>query len=257
MKALLLAAGYGTRLRPLTDFLPKCLMPIKGYPLLGYWLQDVNALDLKGVLINLHYLPEQVESYIENSMYKKSVKTTFEKELLGTAGTLKRHMDYFYGDTTLVVHADNFCISDLVAFVDYHFNQRPNETVMTMMTFETDDPENCGIVETDNQHIVVNYFEKVNNPPSNNANAAVYIIENEVLDFIKHIDSETIDFSMQVIPHFLGKIAVWKNEGVHIDIGTLNNLKVAQTIKFDQEYKFRINDAWYKLYKKNAVHNYL
>ena len=82
---------------------------------------------------------------------------------------------------------------------------------------ETNDPKNCGIVETDNQNIVINFFEKENSPPSNNANAAIYLIENEVLDFIRNIDSETIDFSTEVIPHFLGKIATWKNKGIHID----------------------------------------
>jgi len=257
MKALLLAGGYGTRLRPLTDFLPKCLMPIKGYPLLEYWLQNVNDLDLEGVLINLHYLSEQVESYIENSTYKESVKTTFEKELLGTAGTLKRHMDYFYGETTLVIHADNFCISNLAKFIEYHYNQRPTETVMTMMTFKTDDPKNCGIVETNKDGVVLNFHEKVKNPPSNNANAAVYLIENEVLDFIRNINSETIDFSTEVISHFLGKIAVWSNEGVHVDIGTLENLKKVQEIKFENTLEININSSWYKLYKENPVNNYL
>lgn len=257
MKALLLAAGYGTRLRPLTDFLPKCLMPIKGYPLLEYWLKDVNSLNLNGVLINLHYLPEQVEKYLENSTYNSIVKTTFEKKLLGTAGTLKRHIDYFYGETTLVIHADNFSISNLSAFVEYHLNQRPKGTVMTMMTFEADEPESCGIVETNNENIVVKFHEKVKNPPSNHANAAVYIIEREVLDFIMNIKNEVIDFSTEVIPNFLGKIAVWNNKGVHIDIGTLENLKKAQKIEFEKKLELNVNSEWYKVYKENNVYSYI
>lgn len=257
MKALLLAAGCGTRLSPLTDFLPKCLMPIKGYPLLEYWLHDMNTLGLKDILINLHYLPEQVEEYLENSDYKQLVITSIEKKLLGTAGTLKKHMEYFYGNTVLVVHADNLCISDLMAFVNYHSTQRPKKTVMTMMTFATDDPSSCGIIEVDENNTVIDFHEKVNNPPSNNANAAVYLIENEVLEFIKNIDSETIDFSTEVIPHFLGKIAVWQNKGVHIDIGTLANLKKAQEIKLNNKLGFKMNKSWYKTYKDNVVHNYL
>ena len=80
MKALLLAGGYGSRLKPLTEFLPKCLMPIKGYPLLEYWLQDLSQLELSRILINLHYLPEQVRNYIENSKHKDYVEMFFEKE---------------------------------------------------------------------------------------------------------------------------------------------------------------------------------
>src|SRR6185369_5050861 len=98
MKALILAAGLGTRLRPLTNTIPKCLVPIGGKPLLEYHLDSLSKHGIKDVLINTHYLPEQVEEYI--AAYRKnhshiSITTCFEKELLGSAGTLKANEDLF------------------------------------------------------------------------------------------------------------------------------------------------------------------
>jgi len=257
MKALLLAGGYGTRLKPLTNFLPKCLMPIKGYPLLEYWLQDVNDLDLEGVLINLHYLSGQVESYIENSIYKESVKTTFEKKLLGTAGTIKNNFNYFKDESLLVIHADNFCSCDLGAFVKFHFKKRPQNTVMSMMVFETSNPKNCGVIKINEKNVVTNFFEKVDSPPSTLANAAIYILENEVIEFINNIDKEIIDFSIDVIPHFIGEIAAWANTKHLIDIGTIENLKKAQKIKLKNKIDSKSSQDWLNNYKENIVHRML
>jgi len=85
MRAILLSAGYGTRLAPLTDKIPKCLAPIKGQPLLGYWLDLLLPLHIEKVLINTHYLPQMVESYVKTHKYAALITTVFEKTLLGTA----------------------------------------------------------------------------------------------------------------------------------------------------------------------------
>ena len=73
MKAILLAAGLGTRLKPLTNTIPKCLVPISGRPLLSYWLEKLANLGINEILINVHYLAEQVENYISQSPYRDKI----------------------------------------------------------------------------------------------------------------------------------------------------------------------------------------
>ena len=95
MKAFLLAAGLGTRLRPITEEIPKCLVPINGKPLLEYWLESIFSSGIKECLINTHYLSEKVADYIATSKYKKSITVVYEKKLIGTAGSLKKNIEFF------------------------------------------------------------------------------------------------------------------------------------------------------------------
>ena len=95
INALLLAGGLGTRLRPLTDTIPKCLVPIGGKPLLERWLDTLSQIDCTRVLINKHYLAEQVDAFLESVDYSDmNVQTIFEEQLLGTAGTLLKNKDF-------------------------------------------------------------------------------------------------------------------------------------------------------------------
>ena len=98
MRALLLAAGCGTRLRPLTNTIPKCLVPIKGQALLGIWLDRLTQAGVGPFLVNTHYLSEQVQAYIEASPYREQVTVVHERELLGTAGTVITNTDFFRGE---------------------------------------------------------------------------------------------------------------------------------------------------------------
>ncbi|MCR4286945.1 MAG: sugar phosphate nucleotidyltransferase, partial [Deltaproteobacteria bacterium] len=91
MKAFILAAGRGERLRPLTDTVPKCLVPVCGEPLLKIWLEICERSGVTDVLINLHHLPEMVEGFLRNADTRVRVTTVFEEELLGSAGTLRKN----------------------------------------------------------------------------------------------------------------------------------------------------------------------
>jgi len=95
------------------------------------------------------------------------------------------------------------------------------------MTFRTDTPESCGIVELDEHSVVRAFHEKVKNPPDNLANGAVYILENSVFDFLESLGLDRIDFSTQVLPEFMGKIFTFLNDQYHRDIGTMENYKKA------------------------------
>jgi len=230
LSAMLLAAGLGSRLRPLTDFWPKCLMPIGKRPLLEYWLQILQNLGINNVLVNTHFHAGEVHKFIDRTHFSGWVHSVYEPELLGTAGTLRVNSDFFCDQTILLIHADNWCQCDFGAYVEYHFHQRPKHCLMTMMTFDSERPQECGVIETNDQNVVVAFHEKVSNPPGNRANAAVYLLEPEVLKWLN--DNPRIsDFSTEVLPQFIGRIATWHNPQIHRDIGTLPMLRAAQTDK--------------------------
>ena len=219
MRALLLAAGFGTRLRPLTNTTPKCLVTIKDQVLLGIWLERLTQAGIEAFLINTHYLSEQVESYIESSLYSNKVNLVQEKKLLGTAGTLVANLDFFEGQDGLLIHADNYCMANFHDFIQAH-NQRPPHCVITMMTFRTENPENSGIVELDAEGVVIGFHEKVINPPSNLANGAVYILSRELINMLETDLYEVSDFSTEVLQHLVGRIYTYETQEYFIDIGS-------------------------------------
>lgn len=227
MKALLLAAGLGTRLGPLTDTIPKCLVPIRGRPLLDIWLDHLRRAGIDSVLVNTHHLAQDVARYVRRSDYRDYVTLVHEPALLGTGGTLLANRDFFDAEPVLVAHADNLCVCDLRAFVQAHRN-RPAPAVMTMMTFLTETPESCGIVQLDGQGLVIEFEEKPVHPRGNLANGAVYVLEPVVVDFLATLAVRTIDFSIDVVPHFVERIFAWHNAGIHRDIGTQQSLQAAQ-----------------------------
>ena len=126
---------------------------------------------------------------------------------------------------------------------------------MTMMTFDTDSPKSCGIVETDGQGVVQVFHEKVANPPGTRANAAVYLLESEVLQWIEQ-NPQVIDFTTEVLPNYLGQIATWHNAQIHRDIGTIETLRQAQ---FDQkpEAVWGEMDDWQKCFLQYSIHQKL
>ena len=219
MRAMLLAAGLGTRLQPITDTIPKCLVPIHGKPLLQIWLERLAQAGIGPFLINTHYLAEQVEDFIEASPFRDQVTLVHELELQGTAGTVIANLDFFQGEYGLLIHADNYCLADFTAFQQAHRN-RPPECIMTMMTFRTDTPSSCGIVELDEHGVVIGFHEKVLSPPGNLANGAVYILSAELLEIIvKEVHSVT-DFSTEVLHRFVGRIYSHETSEIFMDVGT-------------------------------------
>lgn len=245
MRALLLAAGLGTRLRPLTDTIPKCLVPIKGQPLLGIWLERLTQAGVGPFLINTHYLADQVEAFVETGSYRTHVRLAYEEELQGTAGTLIRNLDFFQSHDGLLIHADNYCLADFVAFQQAH-HSRPSECLMTMMTFRTDNPSACGIVELDERGIVIGFHEKVAMAPGNLANGAVYILSSELLDKLATDLHSAKDFSTEILNYLVGRIYSYEVSQIFIDIGTPNAYRQANEIhgnnnlwnEHDDNYRF-------------------
>lgn len=229
MKALLLAAGLGTRLQPLTDNMPKCLIEIEGKPLLEYWITMLFDGGVYPLLINLHHHADKVVNFINNSPYREFVTAVYENKLLGTGGTLLKNQSFFDNEpkeSLMLVHADNLSIFDVQAFVNSHL-KRPAGCEITMMTFKTPTPHTCGIIKTDEKGCVQAFHEKVTNPPGDIANGAVYIVAPSVLNYLEGLNNEFIDFSTDVIPNFIGRINTFHNDVYHRDIGTIESYEAA------------------------------
>ena len=122
LKTIFLAAGLGQRLKPLTNVLPKCLMPINGIPLLEYWLAEMYKLEIRDILVNVHYRSSDVINFLSRPRFSNWVKYIKEDNLLGTAGTVRANIDFLEDSSCLLVHADNWCCCDLKQFIDFHIN---------------------------------------------------------------------------------------------------------------------------------------
>jgi len=206
---------------------PKCLVEINGRPLLDYWIELLSKGGVVEILINLHHLPEAVRSYVESCLHPVRITTVYEKSLLGTGGTLLKNRDFFRREPSLLVHADNLSSFDVRAFIR-RYEKRERGIEITMMTFDAVEPEECGIVELDQRGVVRAFHEKVKNPPGNLANGAVYVMSPSVMDFLAGLGKETIDFSTEVLPHFMGRINTFHNGIYHRDVGTVESLLAAQ-----------------------------
>lgn len=226
MKALLLAAGLGTRLRPITNHIPKCLVPINGKPLLEYWLENLSKVGVTEFLINTSYLSNQVEEFVKKSVYRDLITLIHEEELLNTGGTLLENESFFDNEPFFLIHADNLSICNYNEFIKSHEN-RDKSCEITMMLFKSDNPSSCGIVELED-NIVQKFHEKVQNPPSNLANGAVYICEPSIFSFLKSLNKKDIDFSNDVLPNYMGKINTYLNATYHRDIGSVESYALSQ-----------------------------
>lgn len=236
LKAILLSAGFGTRLRPLTENTPKCLIKVSGKPLLEIWLSKLEKLGCDEVLINTHYLSEKVEEFISlREKSKMKIILTYENEILGTAGTLKRNISFFDNSIGLLIHVDNYTEDDLSSFLNSH-KSKPDGCLMSMLTFKTDKPSTCGIVNVNKENIVEAFYEKEEANYGNLANGAVYAFEEEFLDFVKKLPSIVNDFSTQIIPKLIGKIYSCKTFYEYIDIGSYSSLIKALMISDKNNY---------------------
>ena len=225
MRALLLAAGLGTRLRPLTDTTPKCLVPIKGKPLLDIWCEALLAAGVTKLLVNLHYKSEQVQQHLDSSKFSELVETVYEPSLLGTAGTLLANRKFFDNQDGILLHADNYCEANISELISAH-ESRPSNCDLTMLAFRTSTPETCGILEVAKNQVLQKMYEKSSDDHGNLANAAFYILSKKLISELK----DETDFSNEVIPKYFGKTLVVETSETFIDIGTPESYAHAQKV---------------------------
>lgn len=224
MKAFLLAAGNATRLRPLTDSVPKCLLPIRGVPLLELWLNNCKAAGITEILVNTHAHAGVVRQFVAEQKTGVRMCISEEPELLGSAGTLAENREFVAGEKSFfVLYADVLTNVDLFRFLEFH--ERKNRPA-TLGVYQVPDPSRCGIVSVDENAVIQDFVEKPTHPASNWAFAGVMVAGPELFDFIPaHCPA---DLGFDVLPRMVGKMAGYKISEYLLDIGTISNYQHAQ-----------------------------
>lgn len=224
MKAFLLAAGLGTRLRPLTERTPKCLLPIGGRPLLDIWLDALARAGVDEVLVNLHHHADQVQAHVATRLGGPLVRLSYEPELLGSAGTLRANRRWVADEEMfLAINADNLTDFDPAVLIEAH---RANHSVATLTAFRAPRPSECGILDVDPTGRVRAFVEKPADPPSDLANAGVYAFHPGVLDLIG--DQRPADIGYHLLPQLVGRAHAIEIDAYFLDIGTPAALERAQ-----------------------------
>jgi mannose-1-phosphate guanylyltransferase len=232
LKAFLLVAGRGERLRPLTDTTPKCLLPINGVPLLQIWLEHLEHSGIDEVLINTHWLHEQVQDFVEQwSARHSKIKTILfhEPALLGSAGTLLAHRNWAGQGPFFIIYGDNLTNIDLNRFLTYH-----NEygLPLTMRVYRAAEPERVGIVSVNAHGIVTEFEEKPQQPKSNLGAGAIYVADERIFDYFPGPDEipadGILDLSYHVLPRMVGMMKAYDSGEFSLDIGTPESYAKAQ-----------------------------
>jgi histidinol-phosphate phosphatase family protein len=227
VKAFLLAAGKGTRLRPLTDWTPKCLLTVAGRTLLDTWLDALADAGVTRAAINTHHLADRVREHLERTSGgngRPVVEVLHEPELLGSAGTLAAHPDFADdADDVILIYADNFSSVDLGEMLAFH---RTHGGPVTMLLHRAANPRACGIVSLDEVGRVVSFVEKPDQPESDLANAGVYIVSREA--YREMAAAGAFDLAHEVLPRFVGRMWGWLGAEYHRDVGTPESLAAAR-----------------------------
>jgi len=222
-KAFLLAAGLGTRLRPLTDTLPKCLLPVDGLPLLEIWLRACQEAGIRQVLVNTHWQAEKVRAFVA-ARRGMDIRLTHEPELLGSAGTLAANRWFFSGEESfLVLYADNLTTFPLRRLLEFHGGHRQ---LATVALFRADDPSACGIAELDAAGTLTGFWEKPAQPRTNLANAGLYVFRSEVEDYLPEFAPS--DIGRHLLPRLVGRARGCHIHEFFMDLGTPENYRRGQ-----------------------------
>jgi len=232
MKAFLLSAGLGTRLRPLTNETPKCLLPIRGKPLLEIWLELLGKHGVDEVLVNTHWYADKVESFVNSLTQRrkgaKRVRLFYEEELLGSGGTLLANREWVAdGQPFFILYGDNLTNVDLGKMYEFHVG---HGLPFTLGVFKAERPEACGIAEVDKGWVVTGFVEKPERPRSDLAAAGIYLADRRIFEFFPEGADEMkpLDLGFHVIPRLVGRMKAYFIEEFLMDIGTVGAYEKAQ-----------------------------
>ena len=230
MKALILAAGLGTRLGSLTRNIPKPMLPVGGRPLLEHIVELLRSHGITEITLNLHHKPDAILNHFgSGEAWGVRLRYSYEAELLGSAGAALRHLAWFYPDPFLVYYGDVYSDANLSDLVQRHLL---SGAAATIAVHQAPDPTRCCIVEFDKNGRVLSFVEKpsADRVFSNWAISGIYVLNPEVLHFVTGIPC---DFEYDVFPRLLDAgqmIQVYPLTGTLIDIGTPENYQSVQQL---------------------------
>ena len=225
MKAFLLAAGQGTRLRPITDKVPKCLLPICGVPMLQIWMEICRNTCIEEVMVNLHTHAASVRSWLGTNANGVRVRLAEETTLLGSAGTLLANRDWVASEPCFwILYADVLTNTNLNRMLEFHLTRQP---AATLGLYEVSDPSRCGVVSFDEQMVIREFVEKPAQPRSRWAFAGVMV---GTVELINQIPSRyPVDLGFDVLPRLAGQMLAYPISDYLLDVGTPENYQAAQS----------------------------
>ena len=201
MKAMILAAGKGTRLKPLTSVIPKPLAPVAGKPIIEHIFELLAANGFEEVHVNVHHLARVILGLYGETTVVSEMPVHFSREerLAGTAGGVKRLADRF-DDTFVVIMGDALTDVDLRELVAFH---KERKALATLALMRVKDTSQYGVVELDGQQNIVGFQEKpvLEEASSNLANTGIYVLEPKALDYVP--ERTFFDFANDVFPRLL------------------------------------------------------
>lgn len=209
MRAMVLAAGLGTRLRPMTYSVPKPMIPVLNRPVMEHIIELLAGQGFDEIIANLHWFPDAIKSHFgDGSDFGAKLSYSYEDDLLGTAGGVHGARE-FLGDTFVVISGDALTDIDLVAMREFHDS---HEGVATLATKKVEDTSEFGVVITDDQLRIQGFQEKPDPAEalSDLANCGIYMFDREIFDFFPEPEAsklwapghppEFADWALDVFP---------------------------------------------------------
>jgi mannose-1-phosphate guanylyltransferase len=225
MKAFLLAAGHGTRLRPLTDTMPKCLVPIRGVPMLEIWMELFRRHGIREILINVHAHAEAIRSFVKEHSGELKIEVSEEQNLLGSAGTLLANRHWLNSDSSFwIFYSDVLTAANFAPLQAIH--QRHSDHLASLGVYEVSDPRRCGIVSVDRDGVIRDFVEKPQEPVGSLAFSGIMIARRQMLDLIP--PDRLADIGFHVLPKLVGRMSAIRISDYLLDIGTMENYQRAQ-----------------------------
>lgn len=224
MKALLLSAGLGIRLRPITDKIPKVMVPINGKPCLQYHIENLKEQGITEFAINTHYMPDAIKNYFgDGSKFGVKIIYSDEPEPLGTSGALNNFKDFF-DETFIVVYGDVLANFKIDEALKVHME---NNALATILLDSKRDIKGKGLVRFEGDRVLEFVERPEHNIEGSLINSGFYILEPEIFN---HIPEGFSDFGRDILPKLAsgGKVCCEQHEGHIFDIGTFADLDKAQ-----------------------------
>jgi mannose-1-phosphate guanylyltransferase len=251
MKAVILAGGTGTRLRPLTNTRPKPMVPILNRPFLEHMLNNLELHNVTDVIMTVFYLPDKIRDHFGKNGYSSmNLSYVVEETPLGTAGAVK-NVENLIDGTFLVLNGDIFTKLDISKMLLFH---KKMNSMVTLFLTQVNDPSQFGVIEMEENGYIQKFIEKPQQGEtgSNWINGGIYIVEPEVLQFAP--TNEFYMFERGLFPALL-KAGVpmygYRDNSYWIDLGTpYNYLKVNHDLLNSIDYEHLIFSD-----DHNAIHN--
>jgi mannose-1-phosphate guanylyltransferase/phosphomannomutase len=251
MRAVLMAGGSGTRLRPLTYDVPKPMVPILNRPIAEHILDLLKQHQITEVIATLHFLPDVLREYFQDGsdFGVQMIYAVEEDQPLGTAGCVKNSAELL-DETFVVISGDSLTDFNLSAAIAFH---RRKQAKATLVLTRVPNPIDFGLVITDDDQRICRFLEKPTNSEvfSDTVNTGIYILEPEVLEYLPV--SQESDFSKDLFPLLLAKgdpIYGYIAEGYWCDVGNLETYREAQYdclaghVKLNMGYRPRSPGVW-------------